>query len=125
MHHQKKSMALLEVGQVAYQKIRNGEITDPELIELTVKLVGFDYHIYQANKKVEELNSRSGNSNSIICTSCQTPNSMDAKFCGGCGAKVEIVEKVELIGEETCAKCEEAIPVDANFCPCCGTKAIV
>ncbi|MEH7386558.1 zinc ribbon domain-containing protein [Bacillus sp. JJ1521] len=119
----KKSMVLLEVGQATYQKIRNGEITDPELVELTVKLVGFDHHIYQANKKVAELNSRSADSNSIICSICQTPNSVDAKFCGGCGAKVEVATKVVLSGEETCVICEEAMPVDANFCPCCGTKA--
>ncbi|WP_169891047.1 zinc ribbon domain-containing protein [Litchfieldia alkalitelluris] len=120
----KKAKVLLEVGQATYNKIRQGEITDPELVELTEKLVGFDHNIYQSRKKVAELNSTSDNQGGITCPSCQTVNSNDAKFCGGCGAKVEAAATVLSVEGEPCVKCEESIPHDANFCPCCGTKVV-
>nr|WP_246879847.1 zinc ribbon domain-containing protein [Bacillus suaedae] len=118
----KKSRALLEVGQTTYKKIRTGEIVDPELIELTTKLVGLDHQLYKASQKVHELNSLGQDDQSIICPSCQTANDQGAKFCGGCGEQVEVAAALESAEGEPCVNCEEDVPAEANFCPCCGTK---
>lgn len=119
----RKAKVLLEAGQVTYSKIRQGEITDPELVGFTEKLVALDREIYEARKLVNELNTKNNGQNGVTCSSCQTVNSEDAKFCGGCGAKVEAAAKVEVTDGVSCVKCEEIIPQSANFCHCCGTKA--
>ncbi|XXM72934.1 zinc ribbon domain-containing protein [Lysinibacillus sphaericus] len=117
----KKSKILLETGQRVYMKIRNLEIQDPELMELTSKLTELDQAIFEGSKKIAELSSRP-DQNGMICPSCQTPNEVDAKFCGGCGAKVEKAAEVEAGTGEACLTCNEAVSPYANYCHCCGTK---
>lgn len=117
----KKSKILLETGQKVYMKIRNLEIQDPELMELTSKLTELDQAIYEGSKKIAELSSRP-DQGGTICPSCQTPNEMDAKFCGGCGAKVEKAVEMESDSSEACVSCSELVSPDANYCHCCGTK---
>lgn len=121
---QKKSKALLELGQLTYMKIRSGEITDAELVELTSNLVGLDKNIFTSIKKIAELNK--SDDNQQACPSCGTVNGVNDKFCGGCGTKLEAEKETSLINEEQCEHCEEMVPSGANFCPCCGqsiTKA--
>ncbi|KAA0548383.1 zinc ribbon domain-containing protein [Bacillus sp. BGMRC 2118] len=118
----RKSKVLLEVGQAAYKKIRNGEITDPELIELTTKLVGYDSTIYQSITKITELQLSTDHNQEMICPSCQTANDEHAKFCGSCGEKILVEKLVDTEESEHCVKCEQSIPLDAHFCPCCGNK---
>jgi NADH pyrophosphatase NudC (nudix superfamily) len=117
----KKSKILLETGQKVYMKIRNRELQDPELMELTSKLTELDQAIFEGSKKIAELSSRP-DQEGTICPSCQTPNEMDAKFCGGCGAKVEKAAEVESGAGEACVSCSERVSPDANYCHCCGTK---
>jgi ribosomal protein L40E len=117
----KKSKILLETGQKVYMKIRNRELQDPELMELTSKLTELDQAIFEGSKKIAELSSRP-DQEGAICPSCQTPNEMDAKFCGGCGAKVEKAAEAESDSGEVCASCSERVSPDANYCHCCGTK---
>lgn len=117
----RKAKVLLEVGQLTYSKIRQGEILDSELAEITEKLVGIDREIYESRKMANELQSKSSQ-NGITCSSCQTVNSEDAKFCGGCGEKVEAAVNMEVAEGINCVMCEETIPESANFCHCCGTK---
>ncbi|NQD65608.1 zinc ribbon domain-containing protein [Bacillus haikouensis] len=117
----KKSKILLEVGQKVYKKIRNQELHDQELIELTSKLTELDHALYGGSRKISELKSHP-DQNVTICTSCETPNELDAKFCGGCGAKVEkAIEPVAGAGY-ACASCSEPLTADAHYCHCCGTK---
>lgn len=118
----KKSNVLLEVGQATYAKIRNGEIEDPALLTITGQLIALDQQIYQSTMKISQLNSRNQEGQGKVCTTCQTSNGVDAKFCGGCGGKIDAEVKVELSVDATCDKCEESIPASAHFCPCCGSK---
>lgn len=117
----KKSKILLEVGQSAYKKIRNSELQDQELMELTAKLTELDHSIYEAARKIAELKS-SPDQNGIVCPSCSTPNEPDAKFCGGCGSKVEKANELESDSGKACAGCSEPVSLEANYCHCCGTK---
>jgi hypothetical protein len=117
----KKSKILLEVGQKVYKKIRNQELHDQELIELTSKLTELDHALYGGSRKILELKSHP-DQNVTICTSCETPNELDAKFCGGCGAKVEKAIEPAAGAGDACASCSEPLTADAHYCHCCGTK---
>ncbi|ARK32568.1 zinc ribbon domain-containing protein [Halalkalibacter krulwichiae] len=117
----RKSKILLELGLRTYQKIRTGEIDDEELVELTKNVYGFDQHLYASSRKVAELNKKEEESGSV-CPSCETVNSADAKFCGGCGTKVERAAAVESVEGTACVRCEETVPEEAQFCSCCGVK---
>lgn len=112
----KKGKVLVELGLIAYEKIRLGQINDEELKTISKSILGFDYIIYDNSKKIEELDTTWKN---ITC-SCGTLVVEGGKFCTECGKKVGIqVEDKEYI---TCIYCEAKIEEDSNFCPCCGNK---
>jgi DNA repair exonuclease SbcCD ATPase subunit len=117
----KKTKILLEAGQNVYKKIRNHELQDAELMELTSKLTELDHTIYEASKKISELKN-SSDQHVIVCPSCHTPNEPNAKFCGGCGSKVEKAGDLEGESGKACASCSEPVSLEANYCHCCGTK---
>lgn len=114
----KKSKLLINLGQTTYQLIREGKINDPQLVELSQSMVGFDNVIYQSYKKIAELTE--GEQRAYSCE-CGAPVQPTDKFCESCGKKVTIAEPKEL---ETiqCPACEEEIAKDANFCGSCGKK---
>jgi NADH pyrophosphatase NudC (nudix superfamily) len=117
----KKTKILIEVGQSAYKKIRNSELQDPELMELVSKLTDLDHAIYEASQKIAALKS-TPDQDVITCPSCNTANEPDAKFCGGCGSKVEKAKVHEDGSGIACSGCSEPVAHDANYCHCCGTK---
>lgn len=110
----KRNEALLEIGKIAYKKLRKNNLKDEEMSEKCKSIVGFDYIIYENKKLIQEINDRN---QGYVC-SCGTEISKDSKFCIGCGNKVEIpVDNTEYV---ECSNCEMSIPSEANFCPCCG-----
>ena len=46
----------------------------------------------------------------MICSKCQHENPEDARFCNGCGHKLELV----------CPECGKANPCGSRFCNGCG-----
>lgn len=112
----KKAKVLAELGLLAYEKIRLGEINDEDLNTISKSILGFDYIIYDNSKKIEELDMISQN---ITCT-CGTVVSEGGKFCTECGKKVEIEVKDKEY--TTCGHCEAKIEKNSNFCPCCGNR---
>lgn len=46
----------------------------------------------------------------VACPNCQTPNAKDAKFCTGCGTKMQ----------KECPHCHASVGLDTKFCPECG-----
>ena len=49
------------------------------------------------------------------CTKCGAPLREGAKFCGACGAKVEV--------QRFCTECGEKLEPGEKFCSYCGTPA--
>jgi uncharacterized Zn finger protein (UPF0148 family) len=47
------------------------------------------------------------------CPECKAKLKPDAKFCTGCGAKIE---------QKACADCKAPLKLGAKFCPACGKK---
>ncbi|WP_078593743.1 zinc ribbon domain-containing protein [Evansella clarkii] len=119
----KKSEALIELGQLTYQKLRTGEITDSEFSKTAEGLTELDKEMYSANQNIAAL-SQSGTEGQVICTSCSAANGPDDKFCGGCGSKLE-KESNQESAAGSCTACETTYPATANFCPCCGKKVPV
>ena len=114
----KKAELLINLGQAAYQLIREGKITDHQLIDLAQPMIGFDQVIYQANKTTAELTEE--NNKQYVCD-CGAPINPADKFCGNCGKKVTI-EEPEQIALIQCPSCEEEMPEDTKYCVSCGTK---
>ena len=58
----------------------------------------------------------------VVCT-CGTVNSKEAKFCKGCGKKLEEVKQEEVKTEEKkyCPSCHAPQDPGARFCGECGT----
>lgn len=83
----------------------------------------------------------STNAQTVPCPSCGKPNQAGIKFCGDCGAKME-VSKVPCVKcgaelregakfcsecgssqeKQKCANCQAELAPNAKFCPECGTK---
>ncbi len=77
----------------------------------------------------------------VACPSCGKPNAAGVKFCGDCGAKMEVAkvpcvkcgaqlrEGAKFCSEcgatqekQKCANCQAELAPGAKFCPDCGTK---
>lgn len=58
------------------------------------------------------------------CLKCGNENSADAKFCRGCGNKLEETEPVAASSFVKCPKCGHANETSRKFCPKCGTALI-
>lgn len=74
------------------------------------------------DKTINDLESSLEKVSLISCDKCGKENVPEAKFCGGCGIKIEEKEeeiKVSLLSCDICGK--ENIP-EAKFCGGCGTK---
>ena len=53
--------------------------------------------------------------NTVACPGCGSPNPAGTKFCGECGAKMEVTKVA-------CVKCGHALAEGAKFCNECGAK---
>lgn len=112
----KKADAILEIGLMCYQKIREGSLEDKEIKEKCESITGFDYIIYDNKRKIYEISKID---KGFLCE-CGNNVSQEDKFCGACGKKIE--EKIEEFNYIVCNNCEMSIIENAKFCPCCGMK---
>jgi len=62
--------------------------------------------MYDQVTKSENKSSESG----IPCPDCNQHNPKNAKFCNGCGRKLEFI----------CTKCGKQNPLNSSFCNQCG-----
>ena len=61
----------------------------------------------------------------MICPHCNKNNSENAKFCGGCGAKLAPVQMMPVQEQQgqaiICSNCGKMMDARAKFCASCGT----
>lgn len=114
--NQKKSDALIKIGLEYYEKVRKGEKSFEETKELIESLKEMDKIIYSCNIRLEELSNKE-----VKKCSCGHVITPEDKFCGGCGAGVNI-EKYQDTEKTKCGSCSEEIKVSSVFCHCCGYK---
>ncbi|WP_041701845.1 zinc ribbon domain-containing protein [Gottschalkia acidurici] len=105
------------VGEIAYMKIRKGEIDSTDFSGLLDEIKEVDKYIYNNLKIIEEKIRDKTNT-----TACKCGNMLmnSDKFCGACGASVEVKNEEDIIDYISCSKCEEVIPASSEFCSCCG-----
>lgn len=118
--NQQKSKILLDLGQLAYYKIRTGQISDIEMSELTKDVFQFDQQIYRSLRQLSEF--KSSKQQGTICGNCGNSTDGIDKYCGSCGSKVEIQQEIVIQGDVECMSCGELAPLHANHCPCCGMR---
>ena len=95
----------------------------------------------QGGAQQQQGGGQSSTAQTIPCPSCGKPNALGTKFCGDCGAKMEVA-KVPCIkcgaelregakfcsecgstqAKQKCANCQAELASGAKFCPECGTK---
>lgn len=115
----KRSEILIQLGEELYKKYRNGEFESSELGKKVEALKEFDRKIYEAKQAIAKLQAESTDHH---CPNCGVKVTVDDKFCGSCGTKLELYTQEEVTETKVCSSCEEEIPFDAAFCSCCGTK---
>ncbi|MEK5268312.1 zinc ribbon domain-containing protein [Weizmannia sp. FSL W8-0401] len=115
----KRAAYILQLGEEAYREIRNGSRADPKWLKMAKPIAALDKTLYHIKQVVQELNG--GSEQGFSCPNCGAPLTVHDKFCGSCGAKVEL-QKKEKSATVTCPSCEEQNIAGAHFCTCCGTK---
>lgn len=85
-------------------------VADPNGLARLIKYVikkskEWNERITKQEKEEQKLENKE-----INCTSCNSPNSMEAKFCNKCGHKFTTI----------CTKCKNVNPSDSSFCNQCG-----
>ncbi|MEK4439095.1 zinc ribbon domain-containing protein [Paenibacillus sp. FSL K6-2862] len=118
--NQKKSKILLDLGQLAYYKIRTGQISDIEMTELTKDVLQLDQQIYGSLRQLSQLNN--SKQQGTTCEKCGNLTDGIDKYCGSCGSKVEVQQVIVNQGDLECLSCGELAPLNANHCPCCGMR---
>ncbi|EEL79430.1 hypothetical protein bcere0028_48940 [Bacillus cereus AH1271] len=116
---QRKAEVLLEVGQKVYVQLRGHGVNESSLKEMIAPVQEFDVAIYQARKRIIELQKQQGEK--ATCE-CGGPLSMNDKFCGSCG-NPNLMLVVENDGETAnCISCDEHIDKNSTYCPVCGIE---
>ena len=112
----RKEEALLNLGILVYQKVREGLLENDEIDKICEPIIGFDHVIYDSKVKIHNYKKEL---EGIKC-SCGASLSPEDRFCGSCGKKVEI--PVDNTQYTTCERCLSKIDSSSTFCPCCGIK---
>ncbi|WP_459501884.1 zinc ribbon domain-containing protein [Bacillus sp. C1] len=116
---QKKTEVLVELGQKVYVQLRDTGVQEAELQSLITPIQDFDVAIYQARKRIVELQKQQGEK--AICE-CGGALSISDKFCGSCGKPNPMLRVESSVEKIACLSCNEHITKDSIFCPVCGTK---
>lgn len=67
-----------------------------------------------AQKEILQIPSAASNE-TTVCPECGAPIDKRKKFCGSCGAKITVHERL-------CSQCGMPVPQGMSFCGNCGTK---
>lgn len=116
---QKKTEVLLDLGQKVYVQLRDTGVKEEELKQLVVPIQHFDVAIYQARKRIVELQKQQGDK--MTCE-CGGPLAFNDKFCGTCGKPNPMLVVESDVDTTACSSCHEDIATNSIFCPVCGMK---
>jgi ribosomal protein L40E len=107
---------LPKMGNISYQKFKNGESIDPDLLNYCNKIEEIKSAIAVLKQKILDIKSVR------ICQNCQAELGQDVTFCPKCGAKQDTPETIIAEEIKTCPNCASPVPLDSAFCTSCGTK---
>ncbi len=117
---EEKAMLLFRLGEVAYRKLRDGEIPTTDFEVFIEKIIKKDKEIFDNQKAIESLsNSQKPES---LCSNCGAKVLQHDKFCGSCGTKVEVEKETDPLTLTECHSCSTQITISSTYCPSCGTR---
>lgn len=109
----------LAIGDLLVDKLDNGETFDDEIMALYASILASREVIAGA------MNDLAAKRPPVsTCAACGAELAEDAKFCSGCGTKVEEpeIQVVEAEPVPPCSNCGADLEPGAAFCNQCGTK---
>ncbi|MCI0767784.1 zinc ribbon domain-containing protein [Bacillus sp. TL12] len=115
----KKTEVLLELGQQVYVQMRDTGVKEGALKQLVAPIQEFDILIYQARKRIVELQKQQGEKATCECGGSL---SISDKFCGSCGKPNPMLAVESSVEKVACISCNEHIATESIFCPVCGIK---
>ncbi|MDM5314844.1 zinc ribbon domain-containing protein [Fictibacillus sp. b24] len=116
----KRLELIVALGEQTYELLRKEEITLAGLTGLAQAILDQDRLMYETNKTINEMNAKT--ETDLTCE-CGVHLNANAKFCGGCGQKVESRNKDQQDDYTLkCDTCKELNPGDSHYCGCCGNK---
>lgn len=115
-----RANVMIKLGEETYKLIRNGIINNTTLTPIIQSIPDMDIKIFQFQQALDLLNKKEQENSA--CTACGTLVTTDDKFCGGCGAAVELQPDSHTDEEKECTSCSMPVPVTAEYCGCCGVK---
>ena len=115
----KKTEVLLELGQQVYVQMRDTGVKEESLQQLVAPIREFDVLIYQARKRIVELQKQQGEKATCECGGSL---SIGDKFCGTCGKQNPMLSVESNVEKVTCVSCNEHIATNSIYCPVCGIK---
>lgn len=116
---QKKTEVLLDLGQKVYVQLRDSGVNEAELKESVTPIQAFDVAIYQARKRIVELQKQQGEKATCECGGSL---SIGDKFCGSCGKSNPMLAVESSEEKVACVLCNEHIAKNSFYCPVCGIK---
>ncbi|MFD3450177.1 hypothetical protein ACFDTO_36990 [Microbacteriaceae bacterium 4G12] len=115
----RKTEILLELGQQVYMQFRGAGIQEEQLQHVADPIKQLDITIYQARRRVAELQKQQGDKGTCECGGTL---SITDKFCGSCGRPNSMIIVERHVETVACMSCNEQIANDACYCPVCGIK---
>lgn len=110
----RKTDLLLNLGMIAYEKIRKSIIIDESFDNICDEILEIDKLIYNNKLKIKTLEE---SSKELVCECGNILNS-ENNFCPSCGKKIEVEEEYFI----ECARCNALNEDDSIYCGCCGIK---
>ncbi len=106
---------LMDLGQMAHQGVRNEQIKDGALSQLSNEICLIEKQLNIAEgKHIPSKEDRK-------CPSCMTEYEEDAVFCGNCGQNIKEFYEADV---DSCEVCDSMVKKGANYCGICGSRTI-
>ena len=114
--HKAKSEALIILGYQLHKLVRDGQVTDPDIMKISDRISKIDTEIYIGSGNRVPVEGEG------ICPGCgeQLASSMSA-FCGKCGTNVKEFYSRSMA---PCGKCGQLIQTSAQYCTICGVRRV-
>lgn len=106
-------LKLMELGQVTHEKVRNEQIKEDVLVQLSDEICVIE----------KQLNVLEGNSvptkEDMKCPKCSAEYKEGTVFCGTCGQNIKEYYETEVA---ICGVCHSIMKKEFNYCGICGSK---